>query len=298
MEQVINLGQFVAAEIIVLLIIGSVEKLTLSLENIYDILTALEKIGQVTDIELDSDEGVDLAEECKENGMDVELSGINFTYPDYPNKSLNNLSLNIAANEKILLVGPNGSGKTTLLNIIAGFYNVQEGQLLYNNIPKSTIKMNSLRSIIGDCMTQGHLFEGTIFENISMGREPATKENVKWAVDKMNLNEFIKSLPKGLETFIEPQGKKLPRSIIEKLLMARGIADKPKLLLVEDAFEHIDEKDRLEIINFLTSDEVPWTLVAVSLDKNFASKMNRVILLNDGSISKIGSYEEMKKYIN
>lgn len=298
MEQVINIGQFVAAEIIILLIIGSVEKLILSLENIYDVLTALVKMGQVTDIELDNDEGIDLASECNDDGLNFELINVDFSYPDYPKKSLENLSLKVECGEKLLLVGSNGSGKTTLLHIIAGLYSIQSGNILYNKTPKQSIKMSSLRSIIGDCMTQGHLFEGTIFENISMGRKNATSENVKWAVENLKLNSFIQSLSNGLQTYIEPQGKKLPRSIIEKILMARSIADKPKLLLLEDAFEHIDGSERHEIIKFLTSEENKWTLVAVSADEYLASRVDKIVLLEHGTVIKIGDFDEMKSYID
>ena len=119
--------------------------------------------------------------------------------------------------------------------------------------------------------------------------------NVKWAVEKIGLNDFIQSLPNGYDTILDPQGQKLPRSIMQKLLLARSIADKPKLLLLEDAFEHIDEQERIRIINFLTDRENSWTLVAVSTDPHIARASDRVAVMQEGRIIEIGPYNTLKK---
>lgn len=284
MEQVINIGQFVAAEIIILLVIDSVEKLIGSLENIYDVITAVEKIGQVTDIELDTEEGLLLNEHCKGKGLSVEMSNVVFTYPNQLNPTLKGITLTIHPGDRLLIEGKNGSGKTTLMQIIASLYDIQNGQIVYQGLPKANLNMSSIRSVIGNCMNQGLLFNGTVLENITMGRENASFEDARWAVENLKLTDFIKSLPKGYDTIIDPQGKKLSMSITEKLLMARSIVDHPKMLLIEDAFEHIDEKDRKQIVDFLVSEEHNWTIVATSNDPYFAQKVNRVLYLEDGVI--------------
>lgn len=297
MNQDMNIGQFVAAEIIIFMVINSVEKLIRSFETIYDVLTALEKIGQVTDMELEKVEGRDLSETI-DKGLEVEMNNVSFSYPGHQKKTLQNISLKVNKGEKVVVTGPNGAGKSTLLYIMAGLYDVQEGQIAYNGLPKGNLDLCSVRSVIGDFLTQEQLFEGTVIENISMGRESATFENTKWVVENLGLTSFINSLPRGYDTILDPQGKKLPRSIIQKLLIARSIADKPKLLLLEDTFEHLEEQDRHKVIRFLTGKENGWSILAISSDPDLLENMDKVAIMKDGRIEKIGSYKEMKNLLN
>jgi len=295
MNQTMNIGQFVAAEIIILSVMASVEKLFLSLETIYDVLTALEKIAQVTDMELEKSEGVELMKECKEGGIDLELDKVTFSYPGQKRKVLNELEISIKAGENWFISGLNGGGKSTLLHIMAGLYDVQEGSVIFHGFPKGNLELTSLRSIIGDCLAQEQLFDGTVLENIMMGREAATFENVKWAIKNLKLESFIKNLPEGYHTILGSQGKKLPQSIVQKLLLARSVVDKPKLLLFEDAFNHLDEQDRRDIIDFLTSKDNKWTMVSVSLDSYLAERSDRIAIMHAGRIIRTGTYAEMNE---
>lgn len=282
MQQLMNIGQFVAAEIIILLIMTSVEKLVMSMETIYDVITALEKIGQVTDLEIEETSGIETICKSEDCGMTISLQDIHFTYPDGDKKILKGISQEIEAGDSLIVTGQNGSGKSTLLQIIAGLYDVTDGQVIYNGLPKGNLDLTTLRSSIGDCLTQEQLFDGTVLDNITMGREGATFENVKWAIENLHLQEAINSLPNGYDTLIDPQGKKLPKSTVQKLLLARSIADKPKLLLLEDALEHLDEAERNHIVDFLLNKENDWTVVAVSADPYFQSKANKVVEMEKG----------------
>lgn len=282
MQGVMNIGQFVAAEIIILLVMSSVEKLVMSMETIYDVLTALEKIGQVTDLELERTEGVDTMWDEGSSGLKIELQDVHFTYPDGDRVILSNITESIASGERVIICGPNGSGKSTLLQILAGLYDVSKGQVIYNDLPKGNLNLSSLRSAIGDCLTHEQLFDGTVLENITVGRPGATFENVKWAAKNLMLEGFIQQLPNGYDSSIDPQGKKLSKSITQKLLLARSIADKPKLLLLEDALEHLDDNDRKLIVDFLVGSENAWTIIAASSDNYFRSKADKVIEMEDG----------------
>lgn len=282
MQQLMNIGQFVAAEIIILLVMSSVEKLVLNLETVYDVLTALEKIGQVSDLEIEETKGVESICQKNDCGMKVSLRDVRFSYPDGDKEILCGISLDVEGRESVIIKGQNGSGKSTLLQIIAGLYDVNSGQVIYNDLPKGNLDLTTLRSHIGDCLTQEQLFDGTILENIAMGREGATFENVKWAVQNLKLESFINALPNGYETLVDPQGKKLPKSITQKLLLARSIADRPKLLLLEDALEHLDDEERRSIVDFLVKKEHDWTIVAVSASSYFQSKVDRVVQMDNG----------------
>lgn len=284
MEQQMNIGQFVAAEIIILLVMSSVEKLILSLETIYDILASLEKVGQVTDLALDSEEGIVLSPHSNEGGLSVELRNIDFTYPGHSKNIFTNASLKITSGEHVMLMGQSDSGKTTLLYLIASLYKVNKGTIIINNLPIGNYNPHKLRSIIGDCLMDEMLFEGSLLENITMGRANATYENVCWAIEKLELSEFVKSLPDGLNTQLHPQGKQFSKGTIDKIILARSIADKPKLLLVKDVFTSLygDEKER--IMNFITDKSNQWTLIIASKDESLITKVDRVILAKEETL--------------
>jgi len=285
MDQQMNIGQFVAAEIIILLVLGAVEKLILSLESIYDILTSLEKIGQVTDLELEKDSGHDF--EVKKGGMSIEMLDLNFKYPEQSNYILKNVSLNIIPGERVLLKGDSNSGKATLLNLFAGLYSIKEGNLILDGLPIGNYNPNKLRGSIGDCLMNELLFEGTIMENITMGRENATYENVMWAIDKIELGDFVKRLALGLDTMYNPQGKQFSKGIVDKIILARSIADKPKLLLIKDVFSSFYQEEKNRIFKFLTDIENDWTLITASNDENLLNMMNTVYSIQNKTITKI-----------
>ncbi|NJB87556.1 ABC-type bacteriocin/lantibiotic exporter with double-glycine peptidase domain [Lewinella marina] len=286
MQERMNIGQFVAAEIIILFVMASVEKLILSLETIYDVLTGLEKIGQVTDLELDNKtDGSPVELMQSEAGLAIRLENVTFKYPNAPEAILNQLEFYAKSGERVMITGPSGSGKSTLLYLIAGLYDIRKGSLSYNGLPRNNLGLEALHSIIGTCFKQGELFEGTVLENITMGRERATFQNVEWAVENLGLSSTIRNLPLGFETKLNPTGDKLSRSIVQRLLLARAIADRPRLLLLEHSFEAIDQDGRHEIIDFLLDRSHPWTLIAASSNKYLATLCDRMITLEKGRVA-------------
>ncbi|UTW66258.1 ATP-binding cassette domain-containing protein [bacterium SCSIO 12643] len=287
MDQQMNLGQFVAAEIIILLVMGSVEKLILSLETIYDVLTSLEKVGQVTDLELEREAGIPVSCEDQSRGISVNLRNVDFTYPNQNERILEKASLDIKSGERVLITGDGNTGKTTLLYLLAGLYKVDSGDLVINDLPIGNYNPMKLRSIIGDCLMDELLFEGSLLENITMGRASASMENVMWAIEKLGLMDFVWSLPRGLDTPLDPQGKRFSKGIVDKIILARSIADKPKLLLIKDTFSSLlgDEKDH--IIKFITDKENPWTVVIVSRDMNLKDNVDRVFRLDDKKLKEV-----------
>ena len=286
-DQKMNIGQFVAAEIIILLVIGSVEKIILSLESIYDILTSLEKVGQVTDLELEPDEGMNIGTIMQEKGLDIEMQHVYFKYPGNTKYILKNASLNIEAGSSILVKGDGESGKTTLLYLLSGLYKIESGSLSINKIPFGNINPYLLRSTIGDCLMDELLFEGTLLENITMGREKATFENVQWAFNCVGLTSFAQSLPLGFDTQVKPEGKQFSKGIIEKLILARSIADKPKLLLIKDLFTSLSDTERENIFNFLVKKDNPWTLVIISRDPFVKDIVDKTILIENSTINEL-----------
>ena len=131
---------------------------------------------------------------------------------------------------------------------------------------------------------QEQLFKGTILENIAVGRPAATFEYVRWVVKHMGLEDWIRQQPEGYETVLRPEGKTLPRGIIQRLLLARAIAAKPKLLLLMDEFDALSMQERTDMIDFLTHPDRPWTLLVASGDAYWTKKTNRTVYLQNGRI--------------
>ena len=147
--------------------------------------------------------------------------------------------------------------------------------------------------MIGECLESEQLFEGTLLENIATGRPNATFANVKWAVENLGLTPFLKTLPNGYQTRIDPQGKKLPWSTVQKILLARSIAIQPKLLVLENILEAMNPDEIIRIVDFLTHPDRPWTMVAVSSNHYLASKVDQIAVVQEGSVRATGNYTEL-----
>ncbi len=264
LNQQMNIGQFIAAEIIILLVINSVEKLILSIENVYDVVTSLEKIGYVTDLKIDEDEAG--TQQLSNGGpIAVEIDQVSFNYSNSDEKVLDNVSISIKAGQHTCLTGQSGTGKTTLLYMLAGVNVPTSGIVRLNNLPFGNYNREDLYRHIGIRFNQEFIFTGTIFDNITLGREELKKEDVEWASEFTLLNKFVLQLPLGYDTRIGSEGLRLPKSVIQKLLMTRSIVHKPNLLLMENGMEFIEEKERKTIMNHLTQPNMPWTIVTTSV---------------------------------
>lgn len=282
LSQQMNIGQFVAAEIIILLVINSVEKIIIGLETFYDVLTSIEKIGQVTDLELEED--VPFKGDTCYTNISLETENLYFKFPDSNKEILNAITLKIEQGEKIVIEGENGSGKTTLIRVLSGLLQPTNGSFYINDDTFRKINLKQFRSQIG-CITHSETpFEGTLLENITFNDNTLTTEDLKWAIDGVQLSSYIKSLPKGLETRIFPEGKQLSSSNAQKMLLARSIIHKPKILFYEDPTDTMDEKVANEIIDFITSDKNKWTIIVSSKNPYWKTKCNRSITMQNGAI--------------
>lgn len=276
-NQQMNIGQFVAAEIIIILILNSIEKLLSTIDAIYDVLTALEKIGYVTDLPLDRQGGQWMYQPDK--GMHIQAKEITFGFPHEKFKVFNDLSFEIGPNEKVVLKGKSGSGKSVLLNLLAGIYTVEEGEIYINKVPIHNYKMGRLQSSIGLNFPVNQIFEGTVKENIIVGRQ-YDENTLMEVLDVLNLTDYIIHLPNGLDYHLESGGRSLPRSIIQKLQIARVILSRPTLLLMEEPLHFVNESEKNRIIDYLMHRDRNWTLVVVSDYDYWSKTCDRVLELH------------------
>ena len=282
LNQEMNIGQFVAAEIIILLVISSVEKLITGLETFYDLLTSLEKLGQVVDKELEPQDGEKPFAENE--GFTIELNQVSYNVPDREKKIIDKLSLSISPTCAILLNGVSGSGKSTLLRIIAGIIEPDSGGIFINNVSLKSMNLNYYRAHIGQSLPEESPFEGTILENITFGDKAIPQERIYWVLEKLGLTQFVKEQPDGLQTMLYPEGKQIPSTVSKKIVLARSIIRKPRLLILKDPLDQFKEEEANEIMNFLSDPSNGWALLVISANLRWADKCSRIVTMENGQI--------------
>ena len=284
LNQEMNIGQFVAAEIIILLVISSVEKLIVGLESFYDVLTALEKLGQVVDKEVETDQK-DL-ELFEQEDFKMDLENIVYNVPKTDINILNGLSMSIEKKDRILITGANGSGKSTLLHLISGLIEPTRGSIYVNGVRLKSENLNHFRSKIGQSLKLETPFEGTLKENITFGNPEITKEDILWVLDVTGLSKVVKDMEDGIDTVIFPEGKQISYTVAKKIVLARSLVKRPKLLVLRDPLDQFDEDETTRIMDFLTDPAQPWSLVVVSDDKKWVNKCGRILTIENGTIKQ------------
>lgn len=287
-----NIGQFVAAEIIILMIISSIDKIITIIETIYDVLTSVEKMGSIADLPIDSDEGEDI-DLNKSKGFDIELTNLSYSFSEVPDSEvLRNINLNIKAGEKVCVAGYNGSGKSMLLKHLGGMYDNYEGSIHYNGVSLNSWKKEDLRSQIGSCLSKEEIFEGTILENITLGKPDINKLDVENVASLLGIATFIESLDNEYDTPLIAEGKNLPKSVRLKIILARSIVNNVRVILLGDIFNQLNETDKKTFINHIIN--LDSTVIATTNNPAVAEQFNRVLVLNKGELIGDGALENMK----
>lgn len=295
-NQQLTVGQFIAAEIVIILVISSVEKLIVNLDTVYDVLTAVEKLGKVTDKPLEDDGDLELMVE--DNGLSVELNNVTFSYDEEKTPILSNISFSVKSNETVCIMGATGSGKSTLLRLMSGAYNNFHGNIFINNIQLSNYRRDSLRMQTGILLSQQDIFQGTLLENITMGNSNISPQHVIKLAEKVGLRAFFAQLSDGLSTQIDPGGKKLSRNIVQKILLLRSLVNNPRLVLLEEPFDGISEAAKNSVINYLLTETASQTILISCNNEDFAAQCDKVIYLEKGTVKAMGKWSDIKDTIN
>ena len=284
LNQEMNIGQFVAAEIIILLVIASVEKLIVGLESFYDVLTSIEKIGQVVDKELESQDG---EKPLFKEGLQIELDDVFYEVENRKKPILKNISLTIKPTSRILVTGESGAGKSTLLRLIAGVIEPSSGNIYVNNLSLSSLNLNHYRTQLGLSLTDETPFEGTLRENLIFGNEKVKEPIIFEVMEHVGLGQFLKEQPNGLDTIINPEGKQMSYTIAKKIILARAIIKQPKVMILEDPLDQFNMEETKKIIAYLTDAQRPWSLIVVSNKKSWQTKCSQIITLEKGEIKSL-----------
>lgn len=287
----INLGQFVASEIIILMIMNSCEKLILNMENVYDVLTAVEKIGFFNDLPIDQERHSLKKRTAIENIDKLRIEHLTIKNPYFSGATIKNLTLNINYNDKICIAGKHNSGKSLLLYELSTFPDDIVKKTSINNVPLINLDINSLRNQIGNVSQQENIFNGTILENILVGRFFDEKEFYALC-NSLFLQEFVKKLDQGYDTLLYPGGQGLPAHIIKKICFARALYNNPLLVVIDEFNKDLPAHERNEMYDYICSKN--QILIAHSDDITFAEKCNRLIIMENGECTYDGDWNHFQ----
>ncbi len=284
LNQQMNIGQFVAAEIIILLVIASVEKLIVSLETLYDMLTSIEKLGQLVDLDIEKQGGKPLD---SSDPFTLELKDIEYSVTDLDHPILSGINLKISPQEILLIQGDSGSGKSSLLRLLAGVIEPTKGTIFVGKYNIKAVDLNHYRSFLGLSLSDEAPFEGSLKENLTFGNNQISESEILDVMEALGLQDFVKSLAFGLDSFIHPEGKHMSYSITKKVLLARAILHQPKCLILEDPLDIFTVKETQQIIDYLCLPKHPWAVVVVSNNSFWEEKCTQLIELKKGQIKSL-----------
>ena len=289
-ERQLALGQLVAAQLLVTQMLPALERLIRHLQTLYELLSALGKIGYVEDLPMERVDGAECA--VTAGGASINIQALHVDYGQRTNV-INGMNLQLQPGERISLMGPNGSGKTTLAFVLSGLIEPTSGLVAVNGMDVRSINYESLRSIVSLVSDANEIFEGTIETNVTFGRPEISHADMLWALKLVDFEEELVGMRDGLKTQLLSGGRNLSRGQTQKLLIARAIVQKPQLLILDEAFTGIEERSKMQILDRLFAESMPWTIIDISQDADTIFHSSKMVFLRDGKVVESGSLREL-----
>lgn len=272
----LSLGQLVAAELIVAVVLGSFAKLGKHMESFYDLMAAVDKLGVLLDLPLERQDGLLLFPIDPTHG--IETNGLSYALPD-GREVLRNVTLAILPGEQVALSGVSGSGKSLLLDMLFGLREPKSGQVTIFGVAPGDLRPDVLRRRVA-LARDIEIFHGTIAENVHLERPEIGIGDVRSALEVVGLRRLIQRLPDGLETALGPCGTPLTASQLQRLMIARAIAGRPDILLIDEVLDTLADEESAPILQHILESDEKGTIVLVSNRHHLTSMMERTIRLS------------------
>ena len=277
----ITLGQFVASEVIVGTLLLNFETVARRLYAVFYLFTSLTELSFLFSLPKDreeTDHKVPLPD-TQVHGVRVTCRDLTFAYPDAP-RVFENFNLEVMPGEKVAVFSNTSTAKTTLARVLAGLYAPSSGVIRYNGVDLRDVDVDSLNACRGLVLDSPlTVFEGTLEDNITLGRETVGYDDVRWALRFVELEEEVDALPLGLKTRVDASGKSLTTSQILKILLARAIVTRPQLLILDGTLYGIPQARRETILRRLCAKEEPWSVIFISNDSTLIAPVDRHLLV-------------------
>ena len=280
-NQQLNIGAFIATEIVVLTIMVAVEKLIISLESYYDVIAALSKLNKVTDLPEEDLGAITL--ENQNSGFEIEFKEVNFAFNDYQ-MILENVNFKIAENSLNVITGSLGSGKSLLLNMMTGFYEPSSGRILFDKIPLKNVDKISLRNQIGMFLEDMTIIKGTVYENIVLGQTHISAEQILEASEQIGIEDFSSQFSNGFFTNISETDTEISFSSKKKILLLRALVGERRLLILEDPLDGMDDAFKIKMIEHLSNLKENTTVIVVSEDPEMIEIADQHLHIEEGTV--------------
>ncbi len=285
-------GDFTASLLLVSTLLGSIRRIVDFSEQFYQGISALDRFAEIMD-EIPENEDSDRARDIEKVDGEIEFKNVSFTYPGTTKSVLEKLNMHIHTGENIAIVGPSGGGKTTLCNLIPRFYDVAEGEILLDGKNIKDITLSSLRSNIGVVQQDVYMFSGTVYENISYGKQDATPEEVKDAAVKAGAHDFIEQLPDGYETFVGERGVKLSGGQKQRISIARVFLKNPPILILDEATSSLDNESERIVQRSLERLAAGRTTLTIAHRLTTIRNAGEILVLTEDGIAEQGSHKAL-----
>lgn len=272
----LTLGQLVAAELIVASVLAGVAKFGKHLESYYDLIAAVDKLGHVFDLptEVSGDEALPK----NDAGLAVTVAGV----PVADAAPL--IDLRIAPGERVAIKGANGSGKSTLVDILYGSLRPARGSVSVEGVDLRSLDHARYRSAVA--VVRGtEVFDGTILDNVRVGRPEVSNQDVRDAIAAVSMLDEVMSLPEGLNTPLKPDGLPLSSGQSRRLMLARAIVGRPKLLILDEALDGVDDDARTKITRAIFGPSARWTVLLTTHSSEVAALCDRKLQIERGLLS-------------
>lgn len=277
LEGQLTLGQLVAAELIVSALLVSFSKFGKQLEGVYDLLAAVDKLGQLMDLPLERESGH--ATEVRGTGGTLAVRGVTFAF-DPARPVLRNINLTLNAGERVGIAASHGAGKSLLADLLIGLRRPNSGHIELGGVDLRELCLAAIRDRIAVVRGSG-VIEGSIEENVCMGRASVTPEAVRAALIDVGLLDEIRTLPDSLATQLSASGAPLSAGQIKRLMIARAVVGRPDVIVLDDVLDDLDSDARDMALNALLSPDHRWTVLILGRHAFQHPGIHRVYRLSD-----------------
>lgn len=280
-------GDFAAFYTAMAAFIGIMVRMNASLSEFIQVVPVYERLKPIIETPLEVDEAKTDPGEFAGN---IEVSNISFAYNPQAPKALDNISVNIKPGEFVAFAGASGSGKSTLLKMMLGFITPNQGSILYDGKDLSTLDLGAVRNQIGVVLQNSKLMHGTIGSNI-IGAKPLTLDDAWEAAETVGMKKEIKDLPMGMMTLISSGLSTFSGGQTQRLLLARAIASKPKVIFLDEATSALDNKTQEAVARNL--ENLQATRVVIAHRLSTIVNADRIYVMEHGQVVQQGTYEEL-----
>lgn len=290
-SKIITPGDFVAFMTALLMLYTPIKNIGKNFASVQTSFLAIERIFDFLEMKMSITEKKD-AVECPHLQKSIQYKNVNFGYT--PNRLvLKNINLTIQKGEKIALVGNSGGGKTTLVNLLPRFYELTNGQILIDGVDIDNMKLSSLRDNIAVVFQDNFLFSGTIRDNIMLGKPDATSAEVEQALKSACLDEFIHTLPAGLDTEIGERGVLLSGGQKQRVAIARAFLKNAPIVILDEATSALDNKSEAIVQQAIDNLMQDRTVFVIAHRLSTVRNADQIVVVNEGQIVEQGTHDEL-----